>query len=352
MKTFRPTRICCLIAVLLFGATSLIGGNAHAEREHLVRSGQTLSSIARKYRISVGALAGANNIDQDHALRQGAVLRVPQPGIIYVQPGQSLSVIAKNHDVSVEKLAKANRIKANSTIKVGQRLVLPGHKAIARAVSKWGLPKNAGRITLYRVATKKRLRLRPLNQGGSVRPVARRLLANLLQERGSKKKHLPHPRLVRLLTQVSDHFGGRTIIVVSGYRRPGGYTSDESRHTKGRAIDFKVQGVSNQAVRDYLRSLSSVGVGYYPRSSFVHLDVRKKNAYWVDWSGPGQAPKIQRSGYPPPVLAGSNSEHDGHSEPQSNESAEVNDDDASDDEKVAPTQPNSSAQEASAPAST
>src|SRR5262249_36429710 len=34
-----------------------------------------------------------------------------------------------------------------------------------------------------------------------------------------------------------------------------------------------------------------VGVGYYPNSDFVHLDVRpagKKSAYWVDYSAPGQ----------------------------------------------------------------
>ena len=32
-----------------------------------------------------------------------------------------------------------------------------------------------------------------------------------------------------------------------------------------------------------------VGVGYYPNSSFVHLDVRKdRSAFWIDYSGPGE----------------------------------------------------------------
>jgi hypothetical protein len=34
-----------------------------------------------------------------------------------------------------------------------------------------------------------------------------------------------------------------------------------------------------------------VGVGYYPNSSFVHLDVRETNTYWVDYAGPGEAPR-------------------------------------------------------------
>jgi len=44
-------------------------------------------------------------------------------------------------------------------------------------------------------------------------------------------------------------------------------------------------------VRDFCRTLGTVGVGYYPNSSFVHLDVRDVPTYWIDYSGPGQAPR-------------------------------------------------------------
>ena len=33
-----------------------------------------------------------------------------------------------------------------------------------------------------------------------------------------------------------------------------------------------------------------MGVGYYPNSSFVHLDVRNHFSYWVDYAGPVNAP--------------------------------------------------------------
>src|SRR5262249_40692880 len=42
---------------------------------------------------------------------------------------------------------------------------------------------------------------------------------------------------------------------------------------------------------DYCRSLTATGCGYYPRSTFVHVDVREPYAQWVDWSAPGQRPR-------------------------------------------------------------
>ena len=96
-------------------------------------------------------------------------------------------------------------------------------------------------------------------------------------------------RLIRLLARVSDEFGGRPIRVVSGYRDTS--YSRESRHKLGRAVDLSIPGVPNTALRDYLLTLPNVGVGYYPNSTFVHLDVRDHKTYWVDYSGPGEAPR-------------------------------------------------------------
>jgi hypothetical protein len=47
-------------------------------------------------------------------------------------------------------------------------------------------------------------------------------------------------------------------------------------------------------------------VGYYPNSTFVHVDVRAASAYWVDRSGPGEKPNYVRAraaGEPEPVRA-------------------------------------------------
>ena len=97
------------------------------------------------------------------------------------------------------------------------------------------------------------------------------------------------PKLIRLIAQVSDVFGGRTIRVVSGYREQS--HAKDSHHKHGEALDFSIEGVPNWAVRDYLRSLRHTGIGFYPNSSFVHMDVRGYPAYWVDLSGPGAPPR-------------------------------------------------------------
>ena len=80
---------------------------------------------------------------------------------------------------------------------------------------------------------------------------------------------------------------GRTdgvIDVVCGYRTPwsNNFLRTRSRHTgvaknsqhiEAKAIDIKVPGVKTRALRDVALSLEEGGVGYYPRSQFVHVDV-------------------------------------------------------------------------------
>jgi hypothetical protein len=103
-------------------------------------------------------------------------------------------------------------------------------------------------------------------------------------------QHAMHPRLVRLLYQTGKKWPGRRLEIVSGYRHPKVAKNPRSPHMKGLACDFRVAGVKTAELRDYLRnSFEQVGVGYYPNSSFVHVDVRKdRSAFWIDYSGPGE----------------------------------------------------------------
>ena len=109
--------------------------------------------------------------------------------------------------------------------------------------------------------------------------------------------HAVDPRLVALVGIVSSHFGGKPIEVVSGYRAytPTQYTA-HSNHNLGKALDFRIHGVDNEKLRDFCRTLRSAGCGYYPNSTFVHLDVRDAKAYWVDYSRPGEPPKYDKPG--------------------------------------------------------
>jgi len=126
-----------------------------------------------------------------------------------------------------------------------------------------------------------------VDKDGRLRPDALRALSHLL---GAGGKHPPLPeRLIRQLVKISDTFGGRPMRVVSGYRTTSYY--GDSRHRLSAAVDFSMAEVPNAVLCEYLRDLDGVGVGYYPNSGFVHLDVRTLSAFWVDYAGPGEPPR-------------------------------------------------------------
>lgn len=106
----------------------------------------------------------------------------------------------------------------------------------------------------------------------------------------TNQQHAMNPRLVRLLYQTGRHWPGKRVDVISGYRSPSVAKNPRSPHMKGLAMDIHVEGVQNTELRDYLRRhMHKVGVGYYPNSSFIHLDVRKdRSVFWIDYSGPGE----------------------------------------------------------------
>lgn len=282
---------------------------ACAQREHTVRPGQSLARVASRYHVSVANLAAANGLSRNAQLRVGQVLRIPEQGVHYVARGETLHEIADDHGCSVADLRRLNRLRSGRPLRIGQRLVLPGHERSRdreRAEERWGRARHPGVATLYRRLLDRRLRVRLVNRRGRARRAAVRRLREMMRPRmrgGRPGRMGPAPprRLVEILARISDHFGGRQITIVSGYRHEGGYTRESSRHTEGHALDIRVRGVPNHLLRDYVRrTFDRVGVGYYPRSTFVHVDVRDRSAYWVDWSRPGGRPDYQRRGEAPP----------------------------------------------------
>jgi uncharacterized protein YcbK (DUF882 family) len=262
---------------------------AHAQRKHTVQQGQTLGAIAKRYRVSVTNLAAANRLKKTSNLRVGQVLRVPPKGVVYVYPGQTLTGIAQLNKVTVKALASANGLKPGSTLRVGQRLQLPGYSASAKA-SKARKTILNGLVTLERPASQETLRVRLFDKTGKPDPKSRARLARFLRDREGDEVKRPLTRLLRVLAYLADHFNGRTIVVVSAYRSEKNGNNGSSRHSSGEAIDIRIEGVPNEVLRDYCLTLSKVGVGYYPRSSFIHVDIRSKAVYWVDWSRPGEPP--------------------------------------------------------------
>ncbi|MCA9574028.1 MAG: LysM peptidoglycan-binding domain-containing protein [Polyangiales bacterium] len=295
----RGWAVAGTLAVLALAFSAIVAGTlslASAQRQYRVRSGQTLAAIAQRHHVSVSNLAGANRLRTTARLMVGQMLVIPEEGVAYVAVGQTLSHVARENNVTAEQLARANRIDVDATLQPGQRLVLPGHEHTAAARQQYGRPRNPGVVTFFRFSSRETLRIRVLDSRGRPRRAARTQLSRLMRERQSDATHEVDERLMRLLVQVSDNFGGRKLYIISGFRTAGGYTRESSRHTQGRAVDFRVDRVANTEVRDYCRQLPDTGVGYYPNSSFVHLDTRSDSAYWVDYSRSGEAPRYRRGG--------------------------------------------------------
>jgi hypothetical protein len=109
------------------------------------------------------------------------------------------------------------------------------------------------------------------------------------------------PKLLERLQLVADHFGAGhpvTVHVISGYRP----TSLGSFHASAQALDFRLDGVRNEELVAFCKTLQDTGCGYYPNSTFIHMDVRSTgtgHVSWIDASGPGEAAHYV-SAWPPP----------------------------------------------------
>lgn len=88
--------------------------------------------------------------------------------------------------------------------------------------------------------------------------------------------------LHNLLTRL--HKPNAVIDIVCGYRTPWSNeflrgrsantgVAKNSQHTQAKAIDIRIPGVATRKLRDMALSLQAGGVGYYPVSKFVHVDV-------------------------------------------------------------------------------
>ena len=87
--------------------------------------------------------------------------------------------------------------------------------------------------------------------------------------------HAMMSRLGRLNSEIQIVCGYRTPETNAALRKNSPQTgvAEHSQHMEGHAIDLRVPGVSTVQLRDAALSLKAGGVGYYPVSQFVHVDV-------------------------------------------------------------------------------
>jgi membrane-bound lytic murein transglycosylase D len=132
-------------------------------RRHVVRRGETLAGIARRYHVSAATLASANSLSRSARLAKGRVLVIPgryrgetrsasvrrssksrsssaaldsragtrpaaentHPGSYRVRQGDTLYRIATRHGTTVAQILAVNSLPARRTIRPGDRLKIP-----------------------------------------------------------------------------------------------------------------------------------------------------------------------------------------------------------------------------------
>lgn len=97
------------------------------------------------------------------------------------------------------------------------------------------------------------------------------------------------PDLLDLLSRIGNGLDAtEPFQVISGYRSPATNSmlharssgvATHSLHMEGMAIDIRIPGRDLRRLRDFAMSQRAGGVGYYPASDFVHVDVGRVR-YW------------------------------------------------------------------------
>ena len=132
---------------------------------YIVKKGDTLYGIANKYGISVDELKAINNLTSNN-LSVGQVLQIPEiieedvpnENIYIVKSGDTLYSIANKYGMSVQELKDLNKL-TNNTLSIGQQLVVS--EANAGTLDTYTV--KAG-DTLYSIANKYGLTVNELKQ--------------------------------------------------------------------------------------------------------------------------------------------------------------------------------------------
>jgi uncharacterized protein YcbK (DUF882 family) len=122
--------------------------------------------------------------------------------------------------------------------------------------------------------------------GNTYLPSAMAKLNYFLRDHRTEDQSHYDPKEFDLLHNLLTRLGrpNAVVDVVCGYRTPwsneflrtrGPNTgvAKNSQHTLAKAIDIRIPGVATRKIRDAALSLQAGGVGYYPISQFVHVDV-------------------------------------------------------------------------------
>ncbi len=121
--------------------------------------------------------------------------------------------------------------------------------------------------------------------GGRYLPDAFAEINHVLRDFRTGEEFPIDPRVMDIMCMIKEHTGtNNSFEILSGYRSPKTNKMLQTRtqgvaknslHMTGQAVDIRMPGFSTRQLREIARQLHAGGVGYYPKSGFVHVDTGK-----------------------------------------------------------------------------
>jgi LysM repeat protein len=96
--------------------------------EYVVEPEETLSSIANKFSISLNTVLWANNLNKNSQLQPGITKLIipPVSGVVYhVKTGDTISAIAEKYKAKTDEIADFNNLSNDEDIYIGDILIIP-----------------------------------------------------------------------------------------------------------------------------------------------------------------------------------------------------------------------------------
>ncbi len=135
-RLFIALVLACMLSAALIPTAAFaapVEAPAASGMVHIVKKGETLSHIARRYSVTINALAAANGLSNASYIYVGQRLYIPAASgapagctsYYYVKHGDTLSGIAAWFGIKTYTLAAANYLSNASYIYVGQKICIP-----------------------------------------------------------------------------------------------------------------------------------------------------------------------------------------------------------------------------------
>lgn len=180
-------------------------------------------------------------------------------------------------------LNRRTLLKAGLTCMVGLALPIPGFAQLTGAVDK------ERSLSLFNTHTGESLQSVVYWSGGDYLPEALADINFLLRDHRTDQVKPIDPKLFDLLHTLNNKLDNcKPFQIISGYRSPesnrklrqlSSGVAKKSFHLAGQAVDIRLPGRNLAQLRRAALNIRVGGVGYYPKSNFIHVDTGPRRAW-------------------------------------------------------------------------